>query len=224
MPPPAIAAAAGGAGGAGAAGAGGAGKALSGLGKMGFGPTQAIGAALGLAQTIGGMIQQRKGRKETEKLLTNMPKELEDQGIMGYLSQSQQRAAASPTSMAFYKRQMGNIDRDVASSMAGLGGLGRGAGIAGASTIAQKAMDARLRAEESGERFAEQRFAQLGGATQMGAAEKRRIFDLNQRQPWRTRLGMAMQRAGAGGDVANLGAQNMMRALMDAERRRASDV
>jgi hypothetical protein len=224
MPPPAIAAAAGGAGGAGAAGAGGAGKALSGLGKLGFGPTQGIGLALGLAQFIGGKIQEKKARKETEKFLTNMPKELEDQGIMGYLSQSQQRAAASPTSMAFYKRFNQATDRDAASNIRNLQNLGRGAAIAGTSTLSRNIADARLKAEEAGERFADQRFAQLGGATQMGAAEKRRIFDLNQRQPWRTRLGMAMQRAGAGGDVANLGAQNMMRALMDAERRRASDV
>ena len=187
----------------------------------GFGPTQGIGAGLGAAQTLFGLLQQRKGRKETDKLINNMPKELEDKGILDYAAQAEQRATTSPTQMAFYKRQMQNIDRGAATGMRGLQNLGRGAALAGTSTIARDIADSKLRTEEIGEREASSRFAQLGGATQMKAGEKRRVFDLNVRQPWRMKTQMAMQRAAAGGQVANLGAQNMMKALMDVQRGKA---
>lgn len=193
----------------------------SGSGKTGIGATQAIGAGLGAAQTVLGLLQQRKGRKETEKLINNMPKELEDKGILDYAAQAEQRATTSPTQMAFYKRQMQNIDRGAATGMRGLQNLGRGAALAGTSTIARDIADSKLKAEEVGEREASSRFGQLGGATQMRAGERRRVFDLNVRQPWRMKTQMAMQRAAAGGQVANLGAQNMMRALMDVQRGKA---
>jgi hypothetical protein len=190
-------------------------------GGKGFGLSNALGTALGGAQIIGGLLQQRKGRKETEKLINNMPKELEDQGILDLAARAQQRAATSPTNMAFYKRQMQNIDRGAATGIRGLQNLGRGAALAGTSTIARDIAGNKLKAEEAAEGVQERRESAFGSATQMKAGEKRRVFDLNVRQPWRMKTQMAMQRAAAGGQIANLGSQNMMRALMDVQRGKA---
>lgn len=177
----------------------------SALGSGGAGPLMQLG--LGGAQIIGGLIGQAKGRKEVKSLLENRPMAEEDAGIMSYYNQALQRAGISPTASSLYKRQMQNIGRSAATGLRAA--QDRRSGLASAASISRGMSDAALGAETAAESLAERRFGQLGGAAQMAAGERRRVFDINKMQPFQTKLGMAAQRAAGGAKTANIGLGNI---------------
>lgn len=161
----------------------------------------AIGQGLaGLGQTIGGAIQRRRAEKAAEAQIGKLGP---DQGIMSYYNQALQRYGVSPAQTALYKRQMANIQRAAATGLAGAGGA-RGR-MGAASSIARSMSDAALAAETAAEQQQNLRFGQLGAATQMAAAEKRR--------PEEIRLQMQLQKAAGGSQVANVGMGNIFSAL-----------
>lgn len=159
-----------------------------------------IGGVAGLGQTIGGMIQRKRGEKAAEAQIGKLGP---DQGIMSYYNQALQRYGVSPAQTALYKRQMANIQRAAATGLAGAGGA-RGR-MGAASSIARSMSDAALAAETAAEQQQNLRFGQLGAAAQMAAAEKRR--------PEEIRLQMALQKAAGGSQVANVGMGNIFSAL-----------
>lgn len=185
----------------------------TGLGKLfssameNYGPAPFLQGALGIGQTIGGLIGQAKGRKEVKNLLATRPQAKVSEGILSYYNQSLQRAGISPTQTSMYKRQMQNIGR---SATAGLrSAQDRRSGLASSSSIARGMSDAALGAEVAAEGQQERRFAQRGAAAQALAGEERRVFDINEMQPFETRMGMAMQRTAGGAKTANIGLSNI---------------
>jgi len=175
------------------------------LGSAGAGPLMQLG--LGGAQIVGGLIGQAKGRKEVDTLMKKRPMAEEDTGIMSYYNQALQRAGISPTASSMYKRQMQNIGRSAATGLRAA--QDRRGGLASAASISRGMSDSALAAETAAESLAERRFGQLGSAAQMAAGERRRTFDINQLQPWRTKLGMAAERAAGGAKTANIGIGNI---------------
>jgi hypothetical protein len=198
-------------------------KALLGSGS---GIASGLQAGVGLAQFVGGLIGQRKGRKELEGLMKNAPKYGEDTGIMGYYNQALGRAGYDPRQSSFYKSQMQNIGRSAAQGLQGA--QDRRGGLSAASSIARNMSNAALAAEGAAEAQQERRFGLLGSAAQMAAGERRRAFDINVMQPFEMKRQMAAQRAAGGAQTANIGMSNIFRAgttlaQADMYRRRKDD-
>jgi len=185
-------------------------QALKSLMGSGAGAASGLQAGVGLAQFVGGLIAQSKGRKELKGLMKNAPKYGEDTGIMGYYNQALQRAGVSPAQSSMYKRQMQNIGRSAAQGLQAA--QDRRGGLAAASSISRGMSDAALAAEGAAEAQQERRFGLLGSAAQMAAGERRRAFDINVMQPWEMKRQMAAQRAAGGAQTANMGISNIFRA------------
>jgi hypothetical protein len=152
--------------------------------------------AVGLGQTVAGMIQRAKGLKEAKKAIAGLGP---NQGILDYYNQALNRYNVSPTESALYKRQQQTIGRNVAT---GIGALQReGNVLGGVSSLVRGASDAALNAEVAAEQQRAQRFGQLASATQAKAAEELR--------PKQLEFQLAAQRAAGGSQLANTGMSNI---------------
>lgn len=160
-------------------------------------------SAIGLGQFIAGAVQRKRAEKAAEAQIQKLGP---DTGIMSYYNQALQRYGVSPTQSAMYKRQMQNIQRAAATGLAGAGGQ-RGR-LGAASSVARSMSDAALGAEVAEEQQKAQQFGQLGAASQLAAAEKRRPEEL--------RLQMALQKAAGGSQIANVGMSNIFGGLQSA--------
>ena len=73
--------------------------------------------------------------------------------------------------------------------------------------------DSLLKAGIAAENQKDQRFSQLGGATQMKAGEDRQAFNINKMQPFERKYNLLAMKAGAANKTANDGLQNMFNGL-----------
>jgi len=170
-----------------------------------------ITAAAGGIQSIINAGKAKKAQKELEGM--NSPLYKKNQGILDYYNQSLDRYNVSPTDSAMYKRQIGNINRGVAN---GVGALqDRRSGIAGISSILRGASDATLNAEATAEQERNNRFNQLGTATQMKAGEDRTAFDINEMQPFERKYNLKAMKAGAANQGVNAGLSNIFNGLQN---------
>lgn len=180
----------------------------------GISPLTAIQAGLSAAQTIGGIIQAARGRKELKKEIAGLPQYQKSQGILDYYNQAMQRYGVSPTQTAAYKRQMANIQRAGATGLANLGSARERLGAT--SSIVRSMADAGLGAEAAAEQEQNRRFGQLGAAAQLKRGEEMAAFQQNQVLPSQMRLQMAAQRAAGGTQIANVGLSNLFGAAQSA--------
>lgn len=124
----------------------------------------ALGA--GALKSLSGIGQAAfSGQKKAEKDLEKQIEGIQFPSILEYYEQARQRYGVSPTQTALYKRQMQNIQRAGASSLAGAGGV-RGR-MAATPAIARSLSDATLAAEVAAEGQQDRRFGVLGSAAQM---------------------------------------------------------
>jgi hypothetical protein len=168
-------------------------------------------AGVGLAQTIGGWVQQRKATKALEKLQS--PTYRPNQSILDYYNQALRRYNVSPTDSAMYKRNMRDIDRNTASGVYALQGTGNTLG--GVSSIIRAANDAKLNAEVAAESEKSQRFGQLGAATGMKADEDKTAFQINQYSPFERKYNLLAAKAAGGNQVGNAGISNIFGGLQN---------
>ncbi len=185
----------------GGGGAGGAASSLAGGTPWGA----AAQGAIGLAQTIGGWIQNRRATKQLEKLQS--PTYSQNQGILDYYNKALERYNVSPTDSALYKRQTKNVLRGTAQ---GLGMLqDRRTGQAGVSGLIGRQNDALLNAEVAAEKEKDIRYGQLGQATGMKAGEDKMAFDINQQQPFQRKYNLLAMKAGGGASTMGAGISNL---------------
>lgn len=161
--------------------------------------------AIGIAQTVGGGIKQGKATKAIGKLQS--PTYVKNQGILDFYNKALSRYNVSPTDSAMYKRQTRDIDRGVANSISMLND--RRSGTAGASSILRAANDARLDANVAAENQQNQRFGQLGQATNMQANEDDKAFQINQYAPFERKYNLLALKASGGTQIANAGISNI---------------
>ena len=115
----------------------------------------------GLLQAGIGAISARKRQKQAEKFINEMPTYQANKGILDYYNQALARYNVSPTDTAMYKRSQQDINRGMAQ---GIGALqDRRAGIAGVSSLLNRANQARLNANVAAENEVNRRFGQYGG-------------------------------------------------------------
>ncbi len=165
----------------------------------------AIQGIAGLTQTIGGWIQGSKATKQLEKLQS--PTYSANKGILDYYNQALSRYGVSPTDSAMYKRQMQNIGRNTATGINSF--QDRRSGQAGISSLLRSANDASLNAEVAAEQQKNQRFGELGNATQLKAGEDKEEFNINKMQPYERKYNLLAMKAGGGNQIMNAGLQNI---------------
>lgn len=171
-----------------------------------------ITAGIGGAQAIIGGIKARKARKELENLQT--PQYEKSRSITDYYNQALGRYQQSPMQSNLYKMQAQNIARGTAQGIAGL--QDRRSALAGISGLVQGQNDAYLKAAAAAEQDQNQKFSQLGSATQAMAGEERQAFNINKMLPFQRKSDIIGQKAAGYTQLMNAGLQNVYGGLSGA--------
>ena len=172
-------------------------------------PLAAIGAGIGGLQAIIGGINARKAQKKLEKL--EVPTYGGSESIKDYYNKALQRFNTNPyqSQLAQYSAQQ--ADR---SQAAGLGALqGRGSAVGGVSRLAALRNDAALRTGVQAEQMQNQRFGELGQATEMQTGDDIRQFQQNKLAPYEKKYNLLSMKAGAANQMANAGLNNIFGGL-----------
>jgi len=166
-------------------------------------------AGIGLLQGLFGGRKARKAQKELENLQT--PTYDPNQSILSYYNNALQRYNVNPYNSTLYKTQQQNIGRGVNQ---GIGALNdRRSGLAGIASLIQGQNDSLLKAGIAAENQKDQRFSQLGSATNMKVADDLRGFQYNKLAPYEKKYNLLAMKAGANAKTANDGLQNIFRGL-----------
>jgi hypothetical protein len=169
-------------------------------------------AAVGGIQAIIGGSKARKARKELENLQT--PQYEKSRSITDYYNQALGRYQQSPQQSNLYKMQAQNIARGTAQGIAGL--QDRRSALAGVPALVQGQNDAYLKAAAAAEQDQNQKFAQLGSATQAMAGEERQAFNINKMLPFQRKSDIIGQKAAGYTQLMNAGLQNVYGGLTGA--------
>jgi len=169
----------------------------------------AVTAGAGLLQSFFGGRKAKKAQKELENLQS--PTYNPNESVLSYYNNALQRYNVNPYNSTLYKTQQQNIGRGVNQ---GIGALNdRRSGLAGISRLIQGQNDSLLKAGIAAENQKDQRFSQLGGATQMKAGEDRQAFNINKMQPFERKYNLLAMKAGANARTANDGLKNIFNGL-----------
>ncbi|MBK7883517.1 MAG: hypothetical protein IPJ81_06760 [Chitinophagaceae bacterium] len=160
-------------------------------------------------QSFFGGRKAKKSQKELENLQS--PTYNPNEYVLSYYNNALQRYNVNPYNSTLYKTQQQNIGRGVNQ---GIGALNnRRSGLAGISSLIQGQNDSLLKAGIAAENQKDQRFSQLGGATQMKAGEDRQAFNINKMQPFERKYNLLAMKAGANARTANDGLKNIFNGL-----------
>lgn len=159
---------------------------------------------LGLLQSAIGFFGGRRAKKALESQQT--PIYTPAKSISDYYNQALQRYQESPYQSNLYKMQAQNIARGTAQGLSAL--QDRRSALAGVSGLVQGQNDAMLKATAAAEQQKEQRFGQLGAASQAMGAEERQAFNINKMLPYQNRRDILQQKAGGYAQMLNAGLSN----------------
>lgn len=169
----------------------------------------AIQGGTGLIQSIFGGGKARKAQKALEKLQT--PTYTSARSILDYYNQALARYNVNPYSSNLYKQQQQQGQRGLATALS----VAREGGNTNArlSTLLQGYNDNLLRAGTQAEQLQNQKFSQLGQATNMEAGERRQEFNINKMLPYQKKFSILAQKASGGNQMANAGLSNIFGGL-----------
>lgn len=159
---------------------------------------------LGAIQTAVGFFGGRRAKKALENQQT--PVYTAPKSISDYYNQALQRYQESPYQSNLYKMQAQNIARGTAQGLSGL--QDRRSALAGVSGLVQNQNDAMLKATAAAEQQKDQRFGQLGAASQAMGAEERQAFNINKMLPYQNRRDILTQKASGYAQMLNAGLTN----------------
>jgi hypothetical protein len=171
-----------------------------------------MGKAESTKQGIGGLIQAgiglfggRKARKALENLQT--PVYTPAKSISDYYAEAKNRYGISPYASTLYKATQQGIGRNINQGISAL--QDRRLGIGGISSLMQAGNDATLKAGIAAEQEQNQRFGQLGAASQAMAGEERQAFNINKIMPYEKRYNMLAMKAQGYNELLNSGLKNI---------------
>lgn len=165
----------------------------------------AVTAGIGAIQGVAGYFGAKKARKQLEGLQS--PTYTPSKSISDYYNQSLSRYQQSPYQSNMYKMQNQNIARGTTQGISAL--QGRGSALSGISGLIQGQNDAQLKALATAEQDQNQKFSQLGSASQAMAGEERQAWNVNQLMPYERRYNMLAMKAQANNQLMNAGLQNI---------------
>src|SRR5688572_33436587 len=129
-----------------------------------------VAGAIGLGQAIYGGIKASQARKALAR--QKAPSYTPVKSITDYYNEAQRRYQESPYQSNLYKMQAQNIARGMTQGLSAL--QDRRSAMAGVPALVQSQNDALLKAGVAAEQQREQRFGQLGDATNAMAGEQRK--------------------------------------------------
>ena len=166
-------------------------------------------ATTGLQALMGGIQSATSGagsaQKELERQARNSPLYKGSKSIDDYYQQALNRFQESPYQSQQYQIGAKNIQRATAQGLSSL--QDRRGGIGGVSRLAGIQGDAFGNLGMQAEAQRNQRFGQLGGATQMKSGEEYKKFDINEMTPYNRRLQLKQMEAQAANERYNAGMQ-----------------
>lgn len=165
-----------------------------------------VSAGVGLYQAISGGIKAHKAQKALENL--NAPTYTPNAGLSNYYKTALDRFQTNPYSSQQYTVARQNAQRSQAAGLSALGGRAGGA-IAGVSRLSAITDDSLLKAGVQAEQQQNQRFGQLGQATQMKAADDKYAFQTNQLMPYQQKYNLLAAKATGGNQQLNAGLSNI---------------
>lgn len=182
------------------------------MAEMDGGMIQALMAAgqgikqqqLGTLQSIIGFFGGRRAKRALEGQQT--PTYTPSKSISDYYNQALQRYQESPYQSNLYKMQAQNIARGTAQGISAL--QDRRSALGGVSALVQGQNDALLKAAAASEQQKDQRFGQLGAASQAMGAEERQAFNINKMLPYQNRRDILQQKASGYAQMLNAGLTN----------------
>jgi hypothetical protein len=169
-------------------------------------------AGIGGIQSLIGGIKGRKARRELENLPT--PQYEKSRSITDFYNQALNRYQQSPTQSNLYKMQAQQIARGTAQGLSSL--QDRRSALAGVPALIQGQNDAYLKAAAAAEQDQNQKFSQLGAASQAMAAEDRQAFNINKMLPFQRKSDILGQKAAGYTQLMNAGLQNIYGGLTGA--------
>lgn len=175
-------------------------------GLISQGASAMMGQIGGIAQMGIGFIGGRRARKQLGQHEQQSPVYSQSKSINDYYSQALNRYSQSPYQSNLYKMQSQQIGRGTAQGIAGL--QDRRSALAGMSGLIQNQNDALLKAGAAAEQQQDQRFGQVGAATQMKAGEERQAFNINKMMPFERRYNQLAQKAAGYNQMFNAGLSN----------------
>lgn len=164
-----------------------------------------VTAGIGAVQGVAGYFGAKKARKQLEGLQS--PTYTPAKSVSDYYNQALGRYQQSPYQSNLYKMQSQNIARGTAQGIAGL--QDRRSALSGISGLIQGQNDAQLKALVGAEQDQNQKFSQLGSATQAMAGEERQAWNVNQMMPYERRYNLLAMKAQANNQLMNAGLQNI---------------
>lgn len=181
---------------------------------MPIGAGAALGLGLGAIQTTAGMISAAKAQKQLEKATS--PTYMKNRGILDYYDKALQRYQTPTTETSFYKKSMQDIGRNTSQAISTLTDRGGANSSIGKIIAAQN--DATLGANVAAEGMRDQRFGELGQATELKAGEDRLDYQYNKLAPFERWWNLKAQKAAAGNQMANAGISNISGGLNSIEQ------
>jgi hypothetical protein len=175
-----------------------------------------IAAIAGGAQALGGAAQSIfSGRKKAERELNAFAKQSPlyqgSKSISDYYQQAMNRYNENPYQSQQYQLGSMNAQRATAQGIGALQDRRSAIGGIGRLALGQNAAMQNLGAQAEAQR--NQRFGQLGQASQAKASEDYKMFDINKMTPYNRQLQLKQLAAQAANDRANAGLQMVGSAL-----------
>lgn len=165
----------------------------------------ALQGAAGIAQLIGGGIQAHRATKSLEGLQS--PTYSPNKSILDYYNTALQRYNTNPYNSQQYQNAIQLAGRSTAAGVNAL--QSRGSAVAGIGRLAALQNQQGLNAGTQAEQQQNQRFSQLGGATQMKAGEDKTAFQINQENPFERKYNLLAAKAAGGNQIMNSGLSNI---------------
>jgi hypothetical protein len=138
-----------------------------------------VSTGVQLATGLGQMLKSGSNEAQTrlEKLAQNSPLKQQSKSISDYYQEAQNRYKENPYQSAAYQMAQLQANRSNAAGLSALGQSNMGAKLGGVGRMTQMRNDALQMAGAQAEGMKNQRFGQLGQATQLKQAEENQLFD-----------------------------------------------
>lgn len=169
-----------------------------------------------VAQTGIGLLQSLfSGRKKNERALENQlnsnPTYQPNKGVLDYYQTALNRYNQNPYQTAQYQTATRNAQRLTSTGLNSL--QDRKSALASVGKLVGIENDALQNAGVRAEQQKDQRFNQLGTATNLKAGEERRAFEINKMSPYLRRLQMQQMKTGAANSRYDAGLMNSFNGL-----------
>lgn len=164
-----------------------------------------VSTGLGVYQTVKAGQQQDAAQAALERQAKNSPIYKPDKSIDDYYRETMNRYQENPYQSQQYQIGKQNIERATVSGISAL--QDRRSALGGISRLSLGRMDAMRNLGAQAEASRQQRFSQVGGATQLKSGATQTSFDINQMTPYNRRLQLEQMKAAAAGERYNAGMQ-----------------